>query len=158
MASKVAEILETMEYGPAPESAAPATAWLDAHGCLFGMFIDGEWTAPGDDRLFDSVNPANGQPFAKLTQGAEDAYRSRSRRMYFAFSHRVSGSAAVARASASRAGNDAARESRGEQGAGQTRQMVFKTIPFELQSDGQERRGRPLSTRQDAGLTRGVSC
>src|SRR5215212_3168771 len=65
---RVAEILKTMEYGPAPESAAPATAWLDAHARRFGMFIDGEWTAPGDDRMFDSVNPANGQPFAKLTQ------------------------------------------------------------------------------------------
>src|SRR5215218_4648803 len=68
---RVAEILKTMEYGPAPESAAPATAWLDAHARRFGMFIDGEWTAPGDDRLFDSVNPANGQPFAKLTQATE---------------------------------------------------------------------------------------
>ena len=65
---QVAEILKTMEYGPAPESAASTIAWLDAHARRFGMFIDGEWTAPSDDRLFDSVNPANGQPFAKLTQ------------------------------------------------------------------------------------------
>jgi aldehyde dehydrogenase (NAD+) len=65
---RVAEILKTMEYGPAPESAAPASAWLDAHARRFGMFIDGEWTDASDDRLFDSVNPANGQPFAKLTQ------------------------------------------------------------------------------------------
>jgi aldehyde dehydrogenase (NAD+) len=55
MASKIADILETMEYGPAPESAAPAMAWLDGHARRFGMFIDGEWTTPGDDRLFDSV-------------------------------------------------------------------------------------------------------
>jgi aldehyde dehydrogenase (NAD+) len=68
---RVAEILKTMEYGPAPESAAPATAWLDAHARRFGMFIDGEWTTPGDDRLFDSVNPANGKPFAQLTQATE---------------------------------------------------------------------------------------
>ena len=26
----IAEIFETMEYGPAPESADPAQAWLDA--------------------------------------------------------------------------------------------------------------------------------
>src|SRR5215218_2635207 len=68
---RVAEILKTMEYGPAPESAAPATAWLDAHARRFGMFIDGGWTEPADDRLFDSVNPSNGQPFAKLTQASE---------------------------------------------------------------------------------------
>jgi aldehyde dehydrogenase (NAD+) len=86
---RVAEILKTMEYGPAPESAAPATAWLDAHARRFGMFIDGEWTAPGDDRLFDSVNPANGQPFAKLTQAAEtelDAAVAAARRAFAGWS------------------------------------------------------------------------
>ncbi len=85
MASHVAEILDTMEYGPAPESAAPATAWLDAHDRRFGMFIDGEWTEPGDDRLFDSVNPANGKPFAKLTQATEtelDAAVAAARRAF----------------------------------------------------------------------------
>ncbi|KPV52225.1 aldehyde dehydrogenase, partial [Kouleothrix aurantiaca] len=69
---QVADILETMEYGPAPESAAPANAWLDAHERRFGMFVGGEWTAPGDGRLFDSVNPANGKPFAQLTQASEE--------------------------------------------------------------------------------------
>ena len=28
----VAEIFETLEYGPAPESAEPALAWLKARG------------------------------------------------------------------------------------------------------------------------------
>ena len=69
---QVAKILETMEYGPAPESAAPANAWLDAHDRRFGMFIGGEWTAPGDGRMFDSVNPANGKPFAQVTQASEE--------------------------------------------------------------------------------------
>ncbi len=72
MASKVVEILETMEYGPAPESAAPANAWLDAHDRRFGMFIGGEWTVPGEGRLFDSVNPANGKPLAQITQASDD--------------------------------------------------------------------------------------
>ena len=67
MASKVVEILETMEYGPAPESAVPANAWLDGHARRFGMFIGGEWTVPGEGRLFDSVNPANGKPLAQIT-------------------------------------------------------------------------------------------
>ena len=40
MPSKVADILETMAYGPAPESAGPANAWLDAHARRFGMFTD----------------------------------------------------------------------------------------------------------------------
>jgi aldehyde dehydrogenase (NAD+) len=70
---QVAEILETMAYGPAPEAAAPAQAWLDAHKRRFGMYIDGQWTAPaadGDGRLFESVNPANRQPLAQLTQAS----------------------------------------------------------------------------------------
>ncbi len=70
MASHVAEIFETMDYGPAPESAKPAQEWLDAHGRRFGMFIDGAWTEPAEDRLFDSVNPANGQPIAQITQAS----------------------------------------------------------------------------------------
>src|SRR3954468_12406626 len=86
---RVAEILQTMEYGPAPESAAPAIGWLDAHARRFGMFIDGEWTAPDEDRLFDSVNPANGQPFAKLTQASEielDAAVAAARRAFAGWS------------------------------------------------------------------------
>src|SRR5688572_24799841 len=67
----VAEILESLEYGPAPESAGPANAWLDAHERRFGLFIDGAWTAPEDDRLFDSINPGNGKQFARITQSSE---------------------------------------------------------------------------------------
>jgi aldehyde dehydrogenase (NAD+) len=78
-----------MEYGPAPESAALANSWLDAHERRFGMFIDGEWTEPADDRLFDSVNPANGKPFAKLTQATPaelDAAVAAARRAFASWS------------------------------------------------------------------------
>ena len=30
--SKVADVFETMEYGPAPESSERANEWLEAHG------------------------------------------------------------------------------------------------------------------------------
>ncbi|MFL5807156.1 MAG: aldehyde dehydrogenase family protein, partial [Roseiflexaceae bacterium] len=70
MVSHVAEIFETMAYGPAPESAKPAQEWLDAHDRRFGMFIDGAWTEPAEDRLFDSINPASGQPIAQITQAS----------------------------------------------------------------------------------------
>ena len=36
--SKVSDVFETMEYGPAPESAQPALDWLEAHGRVFGHF------------------------------------------------------------------------------------------------------------------------
>ena len=45
----VAEIFETMEYGPAPESDAPARRWLAQHERTFGHFIGGAWTEPGQD-------------------------------------------------------------------------------------------------------------
>ncbi|MFN8095234.1 MAG: aldehyde dehydrogenase family protein [Vicinamibacteria bacterium] len=64
--SRVADVLKTMEYGPAPEAAGPAIRWLEAHGRAFGTFVDGGFTAPGE--LFDSLNPATGEPLAKLTQ------------------------------------------------------------------------------------------
>jgi aldehyde dehydrogenase (NAD+) len=67
----IAQIFETMEYGPAPESAAPANAWLDAHERRFGQFIDGAWTEIDQARLFESVNPANRQPIAQITQATE---------------------------------------------------------------------------------------
>ncbi|APZ53234.1 aldehyde dehydrogenase family protein [Salipiger abyssi] len=66
----VKEIFETMEYGPAPESAAEALAWLVDQGDRFGHFIDGAFTAPGDG--FESRNPATGEVLATLTQATQD--------------------------------------------------------------------------------------
>ena len=57
--NQITRIFETLEYGPAPESPAPAIQWLDAHDRTFGHFIDGKWTKPG--KTFASTNPANGE-------------------------------------------------------------------------------------------------
>ena len=62
----VTEIFESMEYGPAPESAQPANDWLDAHGREFGFYIGGTFVAAQSH--FDSLNPANTKPFAKIGQ------------------------------------------------------------------------------------------
>jgi aldehyde dehydrogenase (NAD+) len=67
----IAEIFETMEYGPAPESATPANAWLDAHNRRFGMYINGAWTEPAADRGFESINPANCKQLAHITQATK---------------------------------------------------------------------------------------
>ncbi|HEY0283076.1 MAG TPA: aldehyde dehydrogenase family protein [Rhizomicrobium sp.] len=67
--TNVAEILETMEYGPAPESAAPAAAWLDKHDRSFDLFIGGEWT-PAEAHL-DSFNPATGKKLASIAHASE---------------------------------------------------------------------------------------
>jgi len=64
----IAEIFETMEYGPAPESADPAQAWLDARGREILPFIGGDFRRPESGEFFDTVNPGTGQPLAKVAQ------------------------------------------------------------------------------------------
>jgi aldehyde dehydrogenase (NAD+) len=65
--NKIAQIFDSLEYGPAPEAADQAIAWLDSHGRAFGHFIDGKWTKPG--KTFASDNPANGTKLADITDG-----------------------------------------------------------------------------------------
>ena len=64
----VAEIFETLDYGPAPESAALAEAWLAARGASFGLFIDGRWVEPAGGARFEAINPATGKPLAAIAQ------------------------------------------------------------------------------------------
>ncbi|WP_164689253.1 aldehyde dehydrogenase family protein [Herpetosiphon llansteffanensis] len=70
--STLLEIYETMSYGPAPEAAAPAHEWLDAHSRRFGLYINGTWTEAANERLFDSINPANRSVLAQVTQASSD--------------------------------------------------------------------------------------
>ncbi|MFL5580806.1 MAG: aldehyde dehydrogenase family protein [Gemmatimonadaceae bacterium] len=63
----VAEIFESMEYGPAPESDKPALEWLARHEGGFGHFVNGRWTKAGE--TFDVFNPASKQVLARVSQG-----------------------------------------------------------------------------------------
>ena len=65
----IAEILKTMEYGPAPESSAPVEAWLDKHNRSFDLFVGGEWT-PASAHL-DSFNPATGKKLTAISHASE---------------------------------------------------------------------------------------
>lgn len=65
----VKEIFETMEYGPAPESAGDALAWITDQGARFGCFIDGAFAAPGE--VFETRNPATGEVLAEVTQASQ---------------------------------------------------------------------------------------
>ena len=67
---KVAEIFESLEYGPAPESASIALEWLEQHERRFQHFINGEWVKPNADEFFETVNPANARPLARIAQGS----------------------------------------------------------------------------------------
>src|SRR5437588_6389528 len=61
----VMEIFETMEYGPAPEAAAPGLAWIKEHE-PFGLFISNQWVKPASGQYIESINPATGKQLAKV--------------------------------------------------------------------------------------------
>ncbi len=65
----ITEILASMDYGPSPESADVAYAWLDQHGRRFGHFINGRGVA--GQGHFASLNPANGQELAQVAQSTK---------------------------------------------------------------------------------------
>jgi len=68
--TNIPDLFEQMEYGPAPEDASVAHAWLRDHGAVFGHWIDGRRTSPRRD--FPSNNPADGTLLAELSQGTAD--------------------------------------------------------------------------------------
>ncbi|HEU4800986.1 MAG TPA: aldehyde dehydrogenase family protein [Gemmatimonadales bacterium] len=68
--ASISEIFGTMEYGPAPEAAAPALEWIAEHEGKFGHFINGKWARPSGGEVFTTVNPATGKPLATVAQGS----------------------------------------------------------------------------------------
>jgi aldehyde dehydrogenase (NAD+) len=66
----VKEILDTMDYGPAPEANAHITEWLKPNDQGFGHFINGNFVAPLESGRFDVMNPANGDRMASAAQGS----------------------------------------------------------------------------------------
>ena len=65
----VAEIFQSMDWGPAPEADQPARQWLGKYEKVFGHFVNGEWTEPGE--TFDVINPANREVIARVAQGTK---------------------------------------------------------------------------------------
>jgi aldehyde dehydrogenase (NAD+) len=68
----IAEKFVSMEYGPAPEDAKEALAWLERHGRRVEHFIGGEWRLPEAGEYFDTVDPSNGEKLASVAQGSAD--------------------------------------------------------------------------------------
>jgi aldehyde dehydrogenase (NAD+) len=66
----VAEVFESMAWGPTPEAADPALEWLDRNGRTFSHFIGGEWRTSVSS--FDVFNPATGEALARVAQGTAD--------------------------------------------------------------------------------------
>lgn len=67
----VAEIFETMEYGPAPEASALAHEWLEKHQ-PFGLFINNQWVTPVHGRYMESSAPATGKVLARIAAASEE--------------------------------------------------------------------------------------
>ncbi|MDO9527321.1 MAG: aldehyde dehydrogenase family protein [Gemmobacter sp.] len=65
----VRDIFNDMSYGPAPESAAEALAWIARHDGRFGHWIDGRFTAAAD--TFTTRNPATGTSLAEVSMGTQ---------------------------------------------------------------------------------------
>ncbi len=64
----VRDIFESLDYGPAPESPAPALSWIAAHGGRFGHWIGGRFAEPG--ATFATRNPATGAVLAEVSEGS----------------------------------------------------------------------------------------
>ncbi len=63
--SKVAEIFESMEYGPAPEQSDYVFDWLKEKKSGFLHYINGEFVESADGlKPIESINPANGDRLA----------------------------------------------------------------------------------------------
>jgi aldehyde dehydrogenase (NAD+) len=67
----IAEILDHIDYGPAPESDAEARAWLKKRAAGTGLFIGGDWRKPESGAYFDTSNPATGEVLAAVAQAGE---------------------------------------------------------------------------------------
>lgn len=62
----IAQIFESLEYGPAPEAASSVNSWLDEHGRDFGHFVNGKWVKPEGRKVYETRNPATGQRYFLL--------------------------------------------------------------------------------------------
>jgi len=59
-----------MEYGPAPEDAKEALAWLDHYQRRLGHFINGAWATPSTGKYFDTADPSTGEKLASVAEGS----------------------------------------------------------------------------------------
>ncbi|MYL06834.1 MAG: aldehyde dehydrogenase family protein [Gemmatimonadales bacterium] len=59
-----------MEYGPAPEAADEARAWIAERGPRFGHYIGGAWCEPADGEFFATLDPSNEEQLGEIAQGS----------------------------------------------------------------------------------------
>lgn len=64
----VGAILDSLEYGPAPESPSAVNKWLDDHKRKFGYFCNNQWVIPEGREYYQSINPCNMQKIADIIE------------------------------------------------------------------------------------------
>ena len=67
---QIAELFQSMSYGPAPESDAAAQAWLDSHKRDFALFINNNWVAPVEGKSLAVRNPARAEKLAQVADAS----------------------------------------------------------------------------------------
>ena len=67
---QITELFHSMSYGPAPESAAAAEAWLDAHNRRFDLFINNRWIPPAEGKTLTVANPAREETLAQVADAS----------------------------------------------------------------------------------------
>ena len=65
----IKDVLETMDYGPAPEANAHILHWFEQHKMGFGHFIGGTFVDSSGGNTFDVSNPSNDILIARVAQG-----------------------------------------------------------------------------------------
>ena len=70
---KLSSLIDTLDYGPAPESETKAREWLKAYGGKFAHYINGEWQSPKKGGYFKTMNPArNEEMLAEIALGTQE--------------------------------------------------------------------------------------
>lgn len=69
----VNQILQSMDYGTAPEASDQAEFWLGSHKGQFGHYINGKFTKP--EGLFPTNNPATLEPLASISQASAETVK-----------------------------------------------------------------------------------
>ncbi len=70
---KLTSLIETLDYGPAPESESKAREWLKAHEAKFSHSINGNWQLPRQGKYFATINPSrSSEVLAEIALGTKE--------------------------------------------------------------------------------------
>jgi len=70
---KLESLIETLDYGPAPESEARAREWITSHSSRFAHYINGAWQPPVKRGYLKTINPARSdEVLAEIALGTEE--------------------------------------------------------------------------------------